>query len=51
MGIIEFIIGVIILLIAVAILVSPEFAYLLAILLVVIGIAALLDAILGRKKS
>jgi len=50
MGIIEFIISVLILLIAIALLVSPEFAYLIAILLIIAGIAALLDAIFGRKK-
>jgi uncharacterized membrane protein HdeD (DUF308 family) len=50
MDLVEFVIGVVSIIIAVAILVSPEFAYLIAIVLVVIGIAALADAIFGEKK-
>jgi len=51
MDIVQFIIGFVILVTGIAILVIPEFAYIIAIILVVIGIVTLLDAIYRKKKS
>jgi uncharacterized membrane protein YdbT with pleckstrin-like domain len=47
--IIEIVISMIILLAAITILVSPQFAYVIAILLILVAIAGLVDALSNRR--
>lgn len=46
----QFVIGLVILVVGILILVSPEFAYIISVILVIIGIVALLDAVYGRER-